>query len=118
MPEEVELQIREGSNPEFKNIYLKDLQGNGDYIIVQKDKYASAFELNKKTKNDSPMYSCKVKYKGQPASFLLFDEGEKEQYNEAGGVDDKVKITRKKEMYTDKKGVDRVKKSLTFEKVE
>jgi len=106
----------------FKNISLKqkwdegalvkDGLADGDYIIVEKDKYVEGRPV---TTNFGTSYSCGVLYQGEDVSFFL-TEDEHAKYKELGGLGDKVKILNLKETFV-YQGKEKKKNVLHFSKV-
>lgn len=96
---EQELTITENGN--YKNLHLKSNLGkgqkgldDGNHVIILKANFAEGYE-NKKNEGTDKAYSffnCRVEYKGEEASFLLYDK-EHEAFKNCGGVGDQVKIT-------------------------
>lgn len=107
MPEQ---KIQVQSNGKYNNIYLKDYKDfkglePGNFIIVEKaGNYSTAYKSEGVGKDNKPytMFTCRVLYDGKDCSFTLFNEKQATQFNEAGGVGDKVKISC--ELYKNKKG--------------
>jgi len=117
----MEQKLEVTTNGQYKNIGLKttyerDNQGNliiengekkvkvagiedGNYIIVTK-KFAEGKACPDKGYGIS--YICAVEYEGEDVGFFLKDY-EHDTYKDLGGVGDKVKISLKKEMKTNKK---------------
>lgn len=133
MPEQ-DLEIK--ANGDFKNIYLKtrynrDSKGDlvlkdgkkvvleqgledGNFVIVEKV-FPTGMKIEKPTYT---FYSCKVKYKDDEVTFILY-ENEHEQYLSCGGQGDKVKISLTKETVINKKtGAESLRDCLHFEKIE
>lgn len=84
-----------------------------NYAIVTK-KYLDGFEVDGKF---GKSYSCKVEYAGEEVSFWL-NAKEHEVYSTLGGVDDRIKISCKKETFLNKSGLEVTYDKLFFEKVE
>ena len=117
MSEEQKLEIVENgqyNNLNLKTNFAKKIKGieDGNYIIVTKC-FAEGREWQGKY---GPSYSCKVTYDDTECSFWL-NQKEHEVFMDCGGIDDKVKITLKKETYV-LNNEERTKQVLYFEKVE
>jgi len=117
---EVKLNIHESG--EYKNLYLNEIAGNGDFIILEKVDFADARMLTQKdseepltSKFGDEMFSCTAMYGEDKITFILYKSAD--EWNGCGDLGDKVKLIRKKEMYVDAKGKDRIKSTLLFEKV-
>ncbi len=116
---EQDLEITE--NKGYKNISLKpnpakgrDGLKDGNHVIVTKN-FAEGRPINMSTYT---IYSCGVRYKDEDVSFIL-NEKEHSAYANTGGVGDKVKITLRKETFTNPiNGNEQIAKRLYFEKVE
>lgn len=101
----------------YKNIDAYSLN-NGEYFVCVKD-YAEARKISMPAVGDKKAYdffSAGVTYAGEKVGFIIKKQEEATAYNVCGGVGDSVKVSLTKEIYTDKKGVDRVKKTLNFVK--
>ncbi len=105
-------------NGKFKNIDVYSLN-NGEEVTVSK-RFADARKIDMPAKGDRSAYSffsAAVSYAGEDVSFIIKKQPEADAFNSVGGIGDNVKVSLTKEIYTDKKGVDRVKKTLSFAKV-
>jgi hypothetical protein len=101
MNQEQDIEIK--TKGDYKNIDLRQLD-NGNYIIVTKKDFASGKETKSPYLNQDGTnkvnYLCKVEYKGEDVGFFIRKEEEHKQFEQAGGVGDKVKITFNKEIKT------------------
>lgn len=120
---EQELEIT--TNGDYKNITLKTRVNRatgvvnqglavGNHIFVTKEDFEEAFEIDK---GSYKLYSCKVDYKGEVVSFLLNRDDEVAEWNNTGGVGDRVKITAVTIPYVFK-GEKKTRLGLSFELVE
>jgi len=112
----IEIEVKKVGDREFRNINVKEISTTEEaFIIVEKDKYNAPY---KKDMGTYQMLTFSVKYKDTECTFVSFTEELEEQWEEVAGIGDKVKIIHSKEMYVDKKKVDRVRHNISFEKVD
>ena len=113
----IEIETKQVGDRTFKNINIKEIASGSDesFIVVKKVKYNAPY---KKDMGSYQMLTFSVKYKDTECTFVSFDESLEEQWENVAGIDDDVKIIHSKEMYVDKKKVDRVKHNIRFEKVQ
>jgi len=113
----LDIEIKEVGDRTFHNVDLKRLGSvsEEEFIIVEKDKYVAPYVKDMGT---FIMHTFSVKYKNKSCTFVSFDEKLAEEWENLGGLGDNVKIIAKKEAYVDKKGIDRIKQSVRFEKAQ
>jgi len=115
MTTEKKLSVTE--NGKYKNIDAYSLN-NGEHFTATK-KFAGARKIDMPAKGDRKPYSffsAGVTYDGTDVSFIIKKQAEADAFDACGGIGDTVKVSLTKEIYTDTKGVDRVKKTLSFVK--
>jgi len=104
---------------QYKNLDLRaTFKNDGDFIEIEKTNYAEGYKNTKQAPDGTSydFYNCKVIVNGTPVSFIVY-EADNERFSavDAGA---KCTMTLHKEMYVDKKGIDRVKKYYTFKAIE
>lgn len=103
----------------YKNIDAYSMN-NGDHFFAKKRTEALARQIDMPAVGENRAYSfwsAMVTHENNDCSFIIKKKDEAAAYDACGGVGDTLKVTLTKEMYVDKKGVDRVAKKLSFEKV-
>lgn len=104
---------------QYKNLDLREtFKDNEDFVILEKGDFAEGMKLqgkNRQTGQAYDYYSCRAKAGEDEVSFLLYEQ-DHERFA-AIEVGQKFKMSINKEMYQDKKGIDRVRKWYSFEPV-
>ena len=111
----VEQTIQVKTNGQYKSLDVGTL-GNGNHIIVTKN-FATSKRMEgvaKATGKPYLFWSAGVTYNGEKCTFAINKEEQAKAFDECGGVDDRIKVTLTKEILQNKKGIDYVKKTLSF----
>ena len=118
--QKLEITTNQVRDKTYKNIDLRILENNASITIEKK--FLGLREVNVPARNGKEpysFYSGQVNYDGEEnVGMSLSNKEVADSFEACGGIGDKIRITLNKEMYVDKRGMDRVAKKFTFELVE
>jgi len=119
-----ETQIEIKVNGKYSNINFKDIESEGDFIIVKKHEYdqaAGPFDSKFMDKKGDPkkIFNATVEYGGEPGTLSFLTPAQAEEFASVGGLGDDIYVFWEWGTYEDKvKGTRMQYKSLRFASME